>query len=65
MIPARDILGVMKVLEGDSGNAVIEWRWQFDVEPEQETQAKEMLAGAGTLGIQGIERLIHAQAAAA
>ena len=59
MIPVRNILGMMKVREGDDNNSVVDWQWRFDVEENSEAQAKEMLAGIGQMGIQGIETLIQ------
>ena len=54
MMPIQNILGTMKVTD-NNGNANIEWSWTFDVEEKDEVQAKEMLAGAGEVGIAGIE----------
>jgi len=59
MIPVRNILGMMKVREGDDNNSVVDWQWRFDVEENSEAQAKEMLVGIGQMGIQGIETLIQ------
>lgn len=58
MIPVKNILGMMKVRKGNDNNAIIDWQWKFDVEENLEGQAKEMLAGAGQMGIKGIEKLI-------
>ncbi|MBI3587463.1 MAG: SRPBCC family protein [Ignavibacteriales bacterium] len=58
MVPVKNIVGMMKVWQGENGMAVIDWHWKFDVEEETEAQAKEMLAGAGQMGISGIEKLI-------
>ncbi len=61
MMPVKNILGTMKVHETEDGKASIEWSWLFEVEESAEQQAKEMFAGAGTMGISGIERLITNQ----
>ncbi len=61
MMPVKNILGTMKVSESHGGKASIEWSWLFDVEENAEQQAKEMLAGAGAMGIAGIERLIKSE----
>ena len=58
MMPVENILGSMKVISGNDQKAIIEWHWTFDVEEENEAQAKEMLSGTGTMGIQGIEQYI-------
>lgn len=58
MIPIKNIIGMMKVRQGEDGNAIVDWQWKFDVEEGTEAQAKEMLAGAGQMGISGIEKLI-------
>lgn len=58
MIPVKNIVGYMKVREADIDTAIVDWEWKFDVEENQETQAKEMLVGVGEMGIKGIENLI-------
>ena len=59
LMPVENIIGTMKV-EGTE-KATIHWHWAFDVEEANEEQAKEMLAGAGQMGISGIENLIRSQ----
>lgn len=54
----KNIFGTMQVSEANNGKASIEWSWKFDVNESEEQQAKEMFAGAGAMGIAGIERLI-------
>ncbi len=61
LMPVKNIFGTMQVTEAEDGKASIEWSWLFDVEAGAEQQAMEMLAGAGALGIAGIERLIKSQ----
>ena len=58
MVPVKNIVGLMKVNETDNHKSLINWQWKFDVEENLEEQAKEMLTGAGQIGIQGIEKLI-------
>lgn len=57
MMPVENILGSMKVVSGNDEGAAIEWHWTFDVSEENEAAAKEMLAGAGAMGISGIDTL--------
>lgn len=57
MMPIKNIVGTMKVTD-DEGNANINWHWKFEVEAEKEAEAKEMLSGAGAMGIAGIENYI-------
>ncbi|HAS46179.1 MAG TPA: hypothetical protein DCS93_37205 [Microscillaceae bacterium] len=64
MMPVDNIIGSMKVTQDANGKAVVRWHWTFDVAEENEAQAKEMLAGAGQMGIKGIEELIAAQVTA-
>lgn len=64
MMPVENIIGNMKVSKGTDGNAVVRWHWAFDVAEENEAQAKEMFAGAGNMGIKGIEELINSQVVA-
>ncbi len=59
MIPVENIVGTMTVREGQDNGAIVDWSWSFDVENEaSEAQAKEMLAHAGEMGINGIDALI-------
>ena len=62
LIPIGYVEGTMRVI--NDGNTQIEWSWEFDVEEIKEAEAKEMLTGVGTMGIQGIEALIKKSAAA-
>ena len=61
LMPAENIIGTMKVLEGHDNNAIIEWHWNFDVAAENELAVKEGLAGAGEMGIRGIEQLLQVE----
>lgn len=62
MMPVENIIGTMQVKQGTNKQSVIRWHWAFDVANEtNEAQAKEMLAGAGNMGIKGIETLIASQ----
>ena len=63
MLPVENILGSMTVREGNDGGAVVDWEWSFDVDEENEAQAKEMLTHVGEMGINGIEALIHSRQA--
>ena len=62
LIPIGYVEGMMKVIE--NGNTQIEWNWEFDVEESKEAEAKEILTGVGTMGIQGIDALIKKSTAA-
>ena len=59
MVPVSNIVGQMSVSETQTGNAKVVWSWEFDVEEENETTAKETLSMVGGMGIQGIETLIN------
>lgn len=59
MVPVENILGEMKVLQADNGNATIEWSWNFDVEDQNEAPAKEAFSMVGNMGLKGIEALIN------
>ena len=63
MMPVENILGTMHVRKGATGGSIVDWHWTFDVEPENEQQAREMLSQAGSMGINGIDALIKKQAA--
>jgi len=58
MMPVENIIGHMQVKE-DGGNARVEWSWEFDVEESRESEAKEMLAMVGNMGLNGIQSLIQ------
>ena len=64
MMPVENILGRMHVREGSNGGSIVDWSWTFDVASENEQQAKEMLAQAGEMGINGIDTFIKSQATA-
>lgn len=60
MMPVENIIGSMKVIAKENNTATIRWHWAFEVaNNENEAQAKEMLAGVGTMGIKGIEKLVQ------
>ncbi len=59
VVPAQNIVAVMKVTETDSGHAHIYWNWKFEVEEEKEAEALKVLAEAGEIGIPGIENYIR------
>ncbi len=61
LVPVQNVIGEMKVQEGESGNATIQWSWNFEVEKEKEAEAKETFGMMGNMGIQGIEELIKKQ----
>ncbi len=61
MIPVKNIFGTMKVNDVGNGKSSVEWSATFDVEENKEAQAKEMFRGAWTMGINGIEKLIHSK----
>ncbi len=58
MIPVQNIEGQMKVTGDENGNANVVWKWDFEVEEDQESTAKEALRMTGEMGISGIESLI-------
>ena len=61
MIPVENIMGSMQVRKGEDGGSVVDWHWTFDVETQNEEQAKGALAHAGEAGINGIDALIRSQ----
>lgn len=62
MIPVENIVGTMMVHEAANDGAIVDWSWSFDVENDDKAaQAKEMLAQAGEMGINGIDALIKQQ----
>ena len=65
MLPVSNIVGTMSVFDGEDGGAEVTWHWTFDVVSDEEAQqAREMLAHAGEMGINGIDALIKRGAAA-
>ena len=61
LMPVENIVGTMQVLDAANNNAIVQWHWTFDVAEENEASAQEMLAGAGQMGIKGIEQLLQVQ----
>ena len=59
MIPVQNIIGEMRVVATDEGKATVEWTWNFEVEENNEAQAKETLTMVGSMGINGIEAYIN------
>ena len=59
VLPVDNILGAIKVLDGDGQHSTIEWSAEFDVLPENEDKAKAALQDLYTMGIQGIENYIN------
>ncbi len=62
MIPVEHIAGKMKVSDIGDGKSTVEWSATFNVEEDKEAQAKEMIRGAWTMGIKGIEKVASGQA---
>ena len=63
MLPVENILGEMKV-DNEQGLAQVSWSWEFDTTEANEAEAKEMLTGIGTMGLNGIENLLSETASA-
>ncbi|MEM6630333.1 MAG: SRPBCC family protein [Bacteroidota bacterium] len=58
LLPVQEIIGEMNVRKTGTGTAIVDWEWEFQVEPANESEAKEQLDMIGKMGIQGIEALI-------
>lgn len=58
MIPMSNLTATMSVLIDSKGNGIIVWSGTYDVSTQKETEVKEMLTGAWTMGAKGIESYI-------
>ena len=61
MIPVENIVGQMQVLKADNNQTTVEWSWDYDVAEDEDSKAKEMLSGVGSMGIKGIENYINSR----
>lgn len=58
LIPMTNLFASMSVLVDSKGNGIIVWQGTYDVAKQKDTEVKEMLAGAWTMGAKGIETYI-------
>jgi Polyketide cyclase / dehydrase and lipid transport len=58
MIPVKNIIGTMRTESRGEGKSLVEWEWEYDVDPNNEDLAKDMLTETGSMGIRGIEELV-------
>lgn len=58
IVPVKNILGEMKVNPAANEQALVEWSWKFEVEEQDEAQARETFNMMGNMGLEGIENFI-------
>ncbi len=58
MIPMTNLSATMSVLTDNKGNGIIVWYWTYDVAKQKESEVREVLTGAWTMGAKGIESYI-------